>query len=276
MGEMSWLHLDSCFISIHAPCSTALKKEVSFKLDYRGHQLQMSLILLTNDKYGSCNDGGWKMTWNVCRVDSVWGVIWHWWCSVEHESLRDENTFLYCSLLQGGCGRLPLGFAEVHPSTDRSAFLYRIFSCIDSQLCLLYSQLALCTVSLTKSAHAKWIKSSTMVASIMPVWFLPFRFAPSLCPTFCLCLFSQRSCGQWPSYDRQIITLRFACQENRSEGQRRRRRRPKAGRRIGRQRHQVIINNPKWIQSLGEAHYVWLLRLPSPTPHCFLHFPVCR
>ena len=50
------------------------------------------------------------------------------------------------------------------------------------------------------------------------------------------------SCGQWPSNDRQIITLHWVCQASCLFFYRQGQRKLKARRRKGRQRHQFIIN----------------------------------
>lgn len=64
---------------------------------------------------------------------------------------------------------------------------------------------------LNQSKQTEWMKSSDIVALIIPIRFLASSFTPSLLPTS-YCFSSWMSCGQWPSNDGQIITLHWICQ----------------------------------------------------------------
>lgn len=138
-------------------------------------------------------------------------------CAVCWFSLRCNSTLMMFSRawdqprwerlhisLSPGCMRLhPV---QAHPSTDHSAWfiVLLIHCCIHCIHCWNYELL-------NQSKQAEWMMSSEIVALIIPIRFLSPSLAPSFPPTSC-CFSSWMSCGQWPSNDRQIITLHFICQ----------------------------------------------------------------
>lgn len=175
----------------------------------------MSFILFSdNDKYCGYIAGEVKEDLkSVLCVDSVWGVILHWWCSAEREASRDENAFIYRFLL-AACARIlqvyTLPKCTLHLTTAPSStwfIVLLIHCCIYCIHCWNYALLS-------QSKQAEQMKSSDIVALIIPIRFLPSSLPPALPPTS-NCFSSWMSCGQWPSNDRQIITLHSVCQVSR-------------------------------------------------------------
>lgn len=73
--------------------------------------------------------------------------------------------------------------AQVHTSTDHSAFFNMVYSLIDSLLYLVYSVQELCTARLNQCTQAERIKSSYIVALIIPIRFpLPASLPPFIQP----------------------------------------------------------------------------------------------
>lgn len=150
---------------------------------------------------------------------------------------RDENAFAYRFLLAACACILHKYTLQLTTALSSTWFIVLlIHCCIYCIHCWNYELL-------NQAKQAEWMKSSDIVALIIPIRF-------SLPPTSC-CVSGWMSCGQWPSTDRQIITLRWVCQASGREsweGEK------------GRQRHQFIINaKPKPVSEcsavcLGISH----------------------
>lgn len=157
---------------------------MSFHLDGVSHLPQMSFILFCdNGKYCRYIAGRSKedLKGALC-VDSVWGVILHWWCSAERETSRDENAFIYRFLLAASACILPKCTLQLTTVLSSAWFIVLlIHCCIYCIHCWNYELL-------NQSKQAEWMKSSDIVALIIPIRFLPSSLAPSLPSSYVLLL----------------------------------------------------------------------------------------
>lgn len=146
---------------------------VSFHLDDLSHLAQMSFTLFSD------NDNIWTWRERVVCVASVRVVILHWWCSAECETGQDERADKF-GLLLAACTRILQVFTppectlQLTTAPPSSRF---IVSSIHRRIqwirrCRNYAHL-------NQSKQAERMKSSEIVALIIPI-----RFLPSSLPLF--------------------------------------------------------------------------------------------
>lgn len=141
----------------------------SFLLGGVSHLQQMSFILFCdNSIYCRCILGRWREDLkSVLRVDLVWDVIPHWWCSAEREtSPRWER--LHKSYSTGCMVFCILPKCTLHLTT---ALASRCFIVLLIYCCIYYIHWWNYEL-LNHNKQTDWMKSSDIVALINPIRFL--------------------------------------------------------------------------------------------------------
>lgn len=124
--------------------------------------------------------GRWKCDLkSLLRVDSVWSVILHWWCLTEREASWDENAFMDQFLL-AACPRILQMYAVPKCTLQLTTALSSIWF-----IALLIHSYIYCIqcwnyALLNKNKQAEWMKSSDLLALIIPIRFLSSSLSPSV------------------------------------------------------------------------------------------------
>lgn len=161
---------------------------MSFHFSGVSHLPQISFILFCyNDKLQIDSRQVETDLKSVLCLDLIWSVILHWWCWTECETSSDENAFIYQFLL-AACSCILQMYAVPKSTLQLTTALSSIWFIALLIGCCIYCIHCWNYALLNQSKQAKWMKSSDLLALIIPIRFLPSSLAPSLLPYILLLL----------------------------------------------------------------------------------------